>query len=387
MAKQIIRQYKSCLNKYTDAHTLSMTQYQQLPPSGDIQASRKRLIYCAQENILKHAISHELGGLGDSFADLVKAHLNLGTHCQDTGLILSINAHLWGSVFPLLLYGSEQQKKRWLPALLSAKMIGGHAITEPHTGSDVNAIKTQAVTTETGFLLNGQKRFITNTPIADVLLIYAKLEGKLCAFLVKQTDRGASFTNSPSVTGCSTATMGDIVLQDCLIPFDRQLGKTGAGGMMIQSALELERAFIFAGIIGIMQWQLEQVIQFSRNRRVNGAHLGANQAISHKIAEMKCRLETCLLWVNECARLKDAGKRISLASAQTKLFASEAFLQSSLDAVHIMGAAGLIEENKMTTLTQDALVSRLFSGSSEIQKNIIAALLGTGTGFKSQIHK
>ncbi|HIG65816.1 MAG TPA: acyl-CoA dehydrogenase [Methyloprofundus sp.] len=361
-----------------------MTQNQQFPPSGDIYASRQRLIYCAQQNILKHAISNDLGGHGDNFDALVKAHLSLGKQCQDSGLILSINAHLWGSIFPLILYGSEQQKQQWLPALLSAEMIGGHAITEPQAGSDINTIETHAIPTDSGVVLNGHKRFITNTPIADVLLIYAKLAGKLTAFLVKKTDAGAYFTDSPNVTGCATATMGDIILQDCHIPFDRQLGKTGAGGMMIQSALELERAFIFAGISGIMQWQLEQVIQFSRKRQVNGAHLGANQAISHKIAEMKCRLETCLLWINECARLKDAGKRISLTSAQTKLFASEAFLQSSLDATHIMGANGLITENKMTTLVQDALASRLFSGSSEIQKNIIAALLGTGAGFKSR---
>ncbi|MBW6453817.1 MAG: acyl-CoA dehydrogenase family protein, partial [Methyloprofundus sp.] len=149
-------------------------------------------------------------------------------------------------------------------------------------------------------------------------------------------------------------------------------------------ALELERAFIFAGIIGIMQWQLEQVIKFSRQRQSNGLHLGANQAISHKIADMQCRIDTCLLWVNECARLKDAGKRISLASAQTKLIASEAFLQSSLDAVHIFGATGLLEENKMLGLVQDAMASRLFSGSSEIQKNIIAALIGTGAGYKGK---
>ncbi|NOQ13625.1 MAG: acyl-CoA dehydrogenase [Methyloprofundus sp.] len=362
-----------------------MTQYQQLPPSGDIHASRQRLRYCSQQGLLKHAISSELGGHGDDFHALLQAHLNLGRHCQDSGLILSINAHLWGSIFPLILYGTEAQKQNWLPALLAGDFIGGHAITEPQAGSDINAIETQVKQTDTGFIINGHKRFITNTPIADVLLIYAKLEGKLAAFLVKQDDTGADFSDSPNVTGCATATMGDIILKDCQIPLDRQLGKTGAGGMMIQNALELERAFIFAGIIGIMQWQLEQVIQFSRQRRVNEQHLGANQAISHKIADMKCRLETCLLWVNECARLKDSGKRISLASAQTKLFASEAFLQSSLDAVHILGTKGLMAENKMTTLVQDAMASRLFSGSSEIQKNIIAALIGTGSGFKAQV--
>jgi len=178
--------------------------------------------------------------------------------------------------------------------------------------------------------------------------------------------------------------MGDVQLSNCHIPLNRQLGKTGAGNMMIQNALELERAFIFAGIIGIMQWQLAEVIRYSRQRMIQGEHLGANQAISHKIADMKCRLDTCLLWVNECVRLKEAEKRISLASAQTKLIASEAFLQSSLDAVHILGAKGLMQENKMLELVQDAMASRLFSGSSEMQKNIIAALIGTGTGFKTR---
>ena len=364
-----------------------MIEYQQLPPGGDLNASRLRLRYCAQQELLRHAVATELNGHGDGFQELVKAHLKLGRYCQDTGLILSLNAHIWGSIFPLILYGSETQKKLWLPALLSGDMVAGHAITEPQAGSDVNALATTAVATQSGFILNGHKRFITNTPIADALLIYAKLEGKLSAFLVRKTDIGADFSDQPSVTGCASATMGDVILQDCLISLDRQLGKTGAGGMMIQNALELERAFIFAGIIGIMQWQLTQVVQFSRKRQSNGVHLGANQAISHKIADMQCRLDSCLLWVNECARLKDTGKRISLASAQTKLIASEAFLQSSLDAVQILGATGLLEENKMTGLVQDAMASRLFSGSSEIQKNMIAALIGTGTGFRSQRQK
>ena len=361
-----------------------MIDYQQIPPSGDLNASKLRLQYCAQQHLLKHAVAAEFNGHGDGFQELVKAHINLGKHCQDTGLILSLNAHIWGSIFPLILYGSEAQKKTWLPDLLSGVLIAGHAITEPQAGSDINALTATAVATESGFILNGHKRFITNTPIADALLIYAKLDGKLSGFLVQKQDIGANFSDQPSVTGCASATMGDVILQDCAIPLDRQLGKTGAGGMMIQNALELERAFIFAGIIGIMQWQLEQVVKFSRQRQSNGAHLGVNQAISHKIADMQCRVDTCLLWVNECARLKDAGKRISLASAQTKLIASEAFLQSSLDAVQIFGATGLLEENKMTGLVQDAMASRLFSGSSEIQKNMIAALMGTGSGYRSK---
>jgi len=353
-----------------------------LPAIGDIQASKKRFIYCAEQGLFKHAVPTQYGGLGDSFTDLTEAHEATGKSSLDNGLVLSINAHLWGAVFPILNYGSDEQKQYYLKKLLSGEFIAGHAITEPQAGSDLNALEMTAEMTNSGLLLNGHKRFITNTPIADLLVVYARVDNKLSAIIIHSTDNGASFLNSPEVTGCKTATMGDVQLENCLVPLNRQLGKTGVGNMMVQQALELERAFIFAGIYGVMSWQLKQVIQFSRQRRINGSHLGKNQAISHTIAEMKTRLDTIKLWVNECARLKDNNKRITLASAQTKLFAAEAFLQSSLDAVQIMGSNGLVKDSAMASLVNDALASRLFSGSSEIQKNIIAALLGTGEGYK-----
>ncbi len=358
-----------------------------LPAAGDKQASRQRLQHCAESGLLGHAIDAEHGGHGDCFNALVEAHTALGRNSLDSGLVLSINAHLWGAVFPLLNHGTPEQKTMYLPKLLSAQLIAGHAITEPQAGSDLNALSMQAEIAGDKIILNGHKRYITNTPIADFLVVYARLNDKLSAFLVHADDPGAQFLDGPEVTGCKTATMGDVVLQDCSIPASRQLGKTGAGNMMIQQALELERGFIFAGLSGIMEWQLQTVIQHSRQRQVNNSHLGKNQAISHKIADMKLRLDTVQLWLNECARLKNQAQRITLASAQTKLFAAEAFLQSSLDAVQIMGSSGLETDSIMTTLVNDALSSRLFSGSSEIQKNIIAALLGTGDGYKSQIKK
>jgi len=353
-----------------------------LPCAGNATASLQRFLWCACQGLLKHAIPANRGGNGNCFADLVSEHETLGKASKDTGLLLSINAHLWGALFPILNYGNAQQQEIYSHKLITGGLIGGHAITEIQAGSDLNALAMTGVHTEKGFLLNGHKRFITNTPIADLLVVYARLDNKLSAFIVQCDDEGVCFLDSPQVSGCRSATMGDVILENALIPHSRQLGKTGAGNMMIQQALELERAFIFAGICGIMEWQLDSVIQFSRERKVNGTHLGRNQAISHKIAEMKLRLDTIRLWVNECASLKDNNKRITLASAQTKLFAAEAFLQSSLDAVHILGSSGLIEDNPMALLVSDALASRLFSGSSEIQKNIIAALLGTGEGFK-----
>ena len=353
-----------------------------LPCAGDARASRQRFQYCASQGFLKHAIPANRGGNGNCFIDLVNAHETLGKACKDSGLMLSINAHLWGALFPLLNYGTVQQQEIYVHKLLNGLLVGGHAISEQQAGSDLNALAMTAVQTDEGILLNGHKRFITNAPIADLLVVYARLDNNLSAFIVQCDDKGASFLDSPQVSGCQSATMGDVILENALIPHSRKLGKTGAGNMMIQQVLELERAFIFAGICGVMEWQLDSVIKFRRERKVNGTHLGKNQAISHKIADMKLRLDTIRLWVNECARLKDNNKRITMASAQTKLFAAEAFLQSSLDAVHILGSSGLITASPMARLVSDALSSRLFSGSSEIQKNIIAALLGTGEGYK-----
>ncbi|WP_026600759.1 acyl-CoA dehydrogenase family protein [Methylomonas sp. 11b] len=351
-------------------------------PPNDAQI-KARLRAVAELGVFRHALPQHLGGFADDFAALVKSHRRLGETCRDPGLMLAVNAHLWGSVFPILLYGSEAQKAQFLPPLISGQWLGGHAITEPSCGSDVQAMTTQAALRGDSYVLNGEKRYITNAPVADCLVVYAKLAGKICAFLVSRNDDGCRVSDEAALVACRGSATGSVILQDCRLDADRLLGKIGAGTQMIQKALEYERAFVFAGIAGIMDWQLTEVVRYSRERRSGGVHLGKHQAISHRIAEMKLRLDTIALWLNECARLCDAGQRLTLASAQTKLYAAEAFLQSSLDAVQIMGAAGLESGSALAELVQDAMAGRLFSGSSEVQKNLIAALLGTGDAYKA----
>lgn len=336
----------------------------------------------AEQDGLRHVLPAEFGGYGDGFANLCQSHRRLGQTCRDPGLLLMVNAHLWGIVFPVLLYGNAEQKQLLLPKLISGQWLGGHAITEPSCGSDVQAMNCRAEQTDTGFVLNGEKRYITNVPLANWLVVYAKLDGKITAFLVSRLDQGGRFSHDGSLDACRGSATGSVLLDNCRIGADRLLGKAGAGTQMIQKALEYERAFVFAGIAGIMQWQLDEVVRYSRERHSGGVHLGRHQAISHRIADMKLRLDTVDLWLNECARLCDAGQRLTMASAQTKLYAAEAFLQSSLDAVQILGAAGLEVGNVMAGLVQDALAGRLFSGSSEVQKNLIAALLGTGDAYR-----
>jgi alkylation response protein AidB-like acyl-CoA dehydrogenase len=350
------------------------------PPNEAQILSRFRAV--ADQGALRHALPERFGGFGDGFATLVKTHRRLGEVSRDPGLVLAVNAHLWGSVFPILLYGDDAQREHFLPKLLSGHWLAGHAITEPSCGSDVQAMTCRAERTDTGFVLNGEKRYITNVPLADWLVVYAKLDGKITAFLVCREDQGCKFSTEGSLNACRGSATGSVLLQDCQLDTSRLLGKVGAGAQMIQKALEYERAFVFAGIAGIMEWQLAEVVRHSRERRSGGVHLGRHQAISHRIADMKLRLDTIDLWLGECARLCDAGQRLTLASAQTKLYAAEAFLQSSLDAVQIMGAAGLESGGAMAELVQDALAGRLFSGSSEVQKNLIAALLGTGDAYR-----
>jgi alkylation response protein AidB-like acyl-CoA dehydrogenase len=358
-----------------------MTAYPDLPKLGHARATglataRERFTACATAGVLRHALPESVGGHGTSFRTLVEVHEQLGADTRDPGLMLALNAHLWGAVFPLLRFGNAGQQARWLPPLLDGSLIGGHAITEPQAGSDTRGLQAAAADSGDGYVLNGHKRYITNTPLAGLMVVYARDPAApgLSAFLVTPDDEGAVFSDGPSVKGCATAGMGDIVLTDCRVPQDRRLGAAGAGGTLIQLALELERALIFAGITGVMAWQLQTVTGFARKRRSGDGVLCEAQAVSHRIADMKLRLETARLWIHRCADLLDNNKRITLESAQTKLYAAEAFLQSSLDAAQILGAAG--QEGELTGHVHDAMAGRLMSGSSEIQKNIIAAMLG-----------
>jgi alkylation response protein AidB-like acyl-CoA dehydrogenase len=348
----------------------------------DKQQIRSRFQFIADQGVLRHALPFAYGGLNDDFLSLCKTHRRLGEASRDTGLLLAINAHLWGAVFPILVYGNELQKERFLPPLLTGLWLGGHAITEPHCGSDVQDMTSRAKLSNEGYILNGEKRYITNVPLADWLVVYAKLNGSISAFLVARQDQGCRFTSAGELDACLGSATGSIVLENCLLDNSRLLGKAGAGAQMIQKALEYERAFVFAGVAGVLEWQLREVVKYSRERTSKGVHLGSHQAISHRIADMKLRLDTLDLWVGECARLCDTSQRLTMASAQTKLYAAEAFLQSSLDAVQIMGASGLEVGSEMVLLVRDALAGRLFSGSSEIQKNLIAALLGTGDAYR-----
>jgi alkylation response protein AidB-like acyl-CoA dehydrogenase len=344
-----------------------------------IKPGREKFLLCAKYGLLKHAVPSEFEGHGDSFIDFCHIYEDLGKNTQDTSLILSLHAHVWGSIFPIIKFGTEEQKKI-IPQLLDGSIISGHAITEVEAGSDLSKIGSSATKVADGYIVNAHKKYITNAAIADLIIIYVRHGKSIIALIIKNNDKNVRFTSTCQLGSFnSPSTMGEVIVENALIPFERMVGSDSSkivGSMMIQTCLELERAFIFSGILGVMDWQISKVIEYAEKRFCKDFITEAYQAISHKISDMKLRLDISRLLIHECARLKDQKKRIILQSSEAKLYASEAFLQSSLDALHIMGASGLEAHCELKSYINDAIAGRLMSGTSEIQRNIISHILG-----------
>jgi alkylation response protein AidB-like acyl-CoA dehydrogenase len=335
---------------------------------------------CGSAGLLRHALPVEHGGYDDTFEDMCLIHEELGYQTKDSGLIVSLNAQLWSCIFPLLSYGTQEQQKEYLEPLLMGRLIAAQAITEPENGSDVAAMKTTSNMTTDGYILNGSKKYITNVTIADLIVVYARDEDDYSAFLVKPSDKGVSFLRL-DLDGFSSSDIGEIHLDNCFVPASRLLGQRKFGLSILQYALELERAFIFSGIVGVMKNHMDVVKAHVMKKKSNNKSLIKNQAISHKLAEMSLLIETMRLWIYNAARMATQNQRLNLVSSYTKLYVSEAYLQYYLHAVQILGAAGLGEPHRLSQSVLDALAGRLMSGTSEIQKNIISALTGISNSF------
>ena len=336
-----------------------------------------RFKLCADSGLLLHGVPASYGGHSDSFYNLCKAYEALGFFSCDPGLVVSLQAHVWGILFPLVLYGSPRQKRDFIPALLDGDAIGGYAITEPDSGCTTTHLKASACREGDYYTINAHKRFIINAPIARYLLVYAYLQNELCAFLVDVEDPGVEFYDAIATEGLVTAPMGDVVLENCHLPAERMLGGPGEGRAIARFTREMERVFPFAGITGFMQWQLEQTSLYVNQKRSGSpSPLSSHESVGHTIANMRMRLDTCRLWVEHCARLKDDNQRITLSSAEAKVYCGEAFLNSAMDSVQLLGAMGLTPQYDILHWVDDALAMKVLSGAAEEHKNLIVRQLG-----------
>jgi L-prolyl-PCP dehydrogenase len=336
---------------------------------------------CAKFGIFGLPMPAEYGGAKRDLLDVVLAMEALGYGCEDNGLLFAMGAQIWSMQIPILTFGSDKQKREWLPRLISGDAIGAHSVSEPEAGSDIFSLGTKATRNGTSWLLSGQKSWVTNAPVADLFLVMATVdpslgEKGLTTFLIERNSPGLTIRGPLEKMGVRTATMGEIVFHDCPASDENLLGKIGSGSAVFNSSMEWERAFILAPAVGAMQRELERCIQFARRREQFGKPIGKHQAVSNKLVEMRMRLETSRLLLYRTASMKSQGKRLTSEPSETKLHISESWVQNCLDAIQLHGARGYMVETGLEKQLRDALASRIYSGTSEIQKMIIAAYLG-----------
>jgi alkylation response protein AidB-like acyl-CoA dehydrogenase len=344
--------------------------------------SRERWRKCAGIGLLGLPVPERYGGSGLDPLSTALALEALGYACHDGGLVFSLCAHVLAGVVPVWKYGSEVQRRRHLPHLCNGESIAVNAMSEPGTGSDAFALRTKARPHDGGFRISGTKTFGTNAPVADLALVFADVdagEGRprgLTAFLVERGTRGFSAGPDTEKMGLRTSPLGDLVLEDVLVPADAVLGKVGAGAMLFTHTMNWERACLAAAHIGTMERLLEQALDYARTRRAYGEPIGRFQAVSHKLADVKVELEAARLLTYRAAWRLERDRGVALDAAMAKLFVSESFVRAARDVVQVHGGYGYMAEYQVERALRDALGSTLYSGTSEIQRNIIAGWLG-----------
>jgi len=336
---------------------------------------------CAQFGIQGLPVPAELGGGGADILTTVLVMEALGYGCHDNGLIFSLNAQMWSLELPLVKFGTPAQQRAYLPGLVAGNLIGVHAMTEPNSGSDAFGMRTRADRRGDSYVLNGTKLYITNAPVADVVLVFAADPGKprmagISAFLVEKGTPGFGVSRGLDKMGLRTSPMGEIVLDDCVVPAANRLGPEGAGMAIFNSSMTWERTCILASAVGTMQRQLEACTEYARTRKQFGQPIGKFQAVAGKVADMYLRVEAARLLAYRAAWLGQQGKPILAEAAAAKLFTSEAWVASSLDAIQVHGAYGYMKESGIERDLRDAVASTIYSGTSEIQRVILARMLG-----------
>jgi alkylation response protein AidB-like acyl-CoA dehydrogenase len=351
------------------------------PREKESSFSREGWDKCAAFGIHGLPFPRRYGGQEADILTTMVAMEGLGLGCKDSGLIFAINAQMWAVMTPLWNFGTEEQQGKYLPGLCSGETIGAHAMSEPGSGSDSSALRTTAVRRGDRWVLNGSKTFVTNAPIADLFVVFATTNPSrgfmgVTGFLVERDTRGFRVGKPIEKMGLKTSPMAELSFDDCEIPGDALLGKEGGGAAVFASSMEWERGCLLASYIGTMERQIETCVQYARERKQFNKPIGKFQSVANKIVDMKVRMETSRLLLYKVACLKAAGQDAVLDAAVAKLHLSECWVQSCLDAIQIHGGYGFTTEFEIERDLRDSVATRIYSGTSEIQRNIIAARLG-----------
>ncbi len=343
---------------------------------------KEQWLKCGEMGLQGLPVPEAYGGAGVDALTTAIALEALGYGCEDGGLVFAVCAHLLACVVPIWKHGSEEQKRRYLPELTSGRMIAVNAMTEPESGSDAFGMKTRAVRDGDDFVVNGVKTFSSNGPVANIGVLYARTDpdkgylGGVTAFLVEEGTPGFSRGQVFKKMGLRTCPIGELVFDNVRLPASAVLGTVGGGGPIFNQSMEWERTCLVAAHLGTMERLLEKAVEYAKTRKSFGQRIGQYQAVSHRIADMKVRLEAARLLTYRTATRLETSKAVGLDAAVTKLFVSELLVETALDTVRVLGGYGVMAEYGAERALRDSVAGTLYSGTNDMQRNIIARWLG-----------
>ena len=319
-------------------------------------------------------IGEEYGGMGGGIMDLAVCVEELSKVCS--GIALALAATALGT-FPIILFGTDEQKKKFLPRIASGKSLAAFGLTEANAGSDAGGIKTTAVLDGDHYVLNGTKQWITNGGEADIYTIVAmtnKAKGPrgASAFIVEKGTPGFTFGKKENKMGIRASATRELVFQDCRIPKANLLSKEGMGFIVAMKTLDSSRPGVAAQALGIAAGALDEAVDYSRQRRQFGKPICSFQGVQFMLADMATQVEAARALVYAAARYIDSGaKDISKVSAMCKLFASDTAMKVTTDAVQVLGGYGYMREYPVEKMMRDAKITQIYEGTNQIQREVI----------------
>jgi alkylation response protein AidB-like acyl-CoA dehydrogenase len=351
------------------------------PPARGDAFPRAAWDACGEFGLLGLSVPTEFGGMGLDSLTTARVEEAFGFECRDAGLMFSASAHLFACLMPIVEHGSAELKRRVLPGLARGRLVAGNAMTEAEAGSDVSAISTRALRDSGGYVISGTKSYVTNGPIADVFVTYATVDPSqgfmgVAAFVIDRDTPGVVVGKPFEKMGLSTSPISSVYFESCRVPPTNRLGAEGQGASIFQRSMQWERTCLFAGFLGAMDRQIGEVAEHARKRTQGRRPIGKHQAIAHRIADMRLRHDAAQLLLYRACWLMDSGADAALAVALAKLAISESAVDVGLGAIQIHGGMGYAVETGVEVTLRDAIPLTLFSGTSEIQRNIVAARMG-----------
>lgn len=367
--------------RYDEVLAATRAAFPSGPGSGHGFYTRKDWLRLGEIGLLGACLPPEAGGQGLGALDTARVVEAVGRGCADTGLVFGAAAHTFACAVPIAEFGSAAVRERLLPELAAGRLIAGNAMTEPDAGSDSSRLGTTARPVDGGLVLNGTKSFVSNGPAADVYVAYATVNPKagflgVTGVVVDRNTPGLIVGEPYEKMGMHSCPAGAITFEECFVPDDHVLGGVGQGAAIFQHSMGWERACLFALYVGLLERLVESCIRHATERRQFGKRIGEFQSVSNRIADMKLTLESARLLLYRACWEMDQGKPAVLAIALSKLAVSEGVLAAATDAVRVFGGRGYLREDGIEATLRDAVPSTIFSGTSDIQRQLIAKEIG-----------